>query len=141
MNKIEFRFTAGIAAMAVALAAILQVGCEDDGGATNPLVIEPIVYDFTSLSGSTTTNAGATNGTTNVTVTAGGNTNTVVFSVVGGTRDLSLPLEWEVSNQALGQIISVGGSNAVYVRTPASGVNVVTARDQYDSEGFATVIQ
>lgn len=55
--------------------------------------------------------------------------------------DLALPLEWRVSNPALGTITSSSGYSAVYSRTSQSGVNVIIVEDQYGAEGMATVNQ
>jgi len=75
-------------------------------------------------------------------VTMAGDTNSVVFSVSSNSlRTLSLPLEWRVTNPALGFIQSAGGVSAAYTRTADDGVNTVIAKDQYDSEGLATVVQ
>jgi len=77
-----------------------------------------------------------------------GSSNTVILAVVGsvtnessGLRALSLPIEWRVTNPALGQILESSGTIAVYVRSPENGINTVVARDQYEAEGFATIHQ
>ena len=69
------------------------------------------------------------------------NGQTVVLTVVGGVtnRDLALPLEWRVSDANLGRIISSSGFSATYQRLAGGGVNTITATDQYDNEGYATM--
>jgi len=74
------------------------------------------------------------------TVTLGGTTNAVIFAVATNSlRELSLPIVWEVANPALGNIAVSEGASARYVGTTLRGINVVTARDQYGAEGFATI--
>ena len=65
---------------------------------------------------------------------------TVTFTVVGGTNALSLPLTWSITKPELGRFMGASGLKAVYQRT-AAGANIVTARDQYGSEGIASVNQ
>lgn len=72
-------------------------------------------------------------------VVLSGATNSAQFTArVSGP--LALPLEWRVSDPALGSI-SGTGSNAVYLRTTRVGNNLVIVRDQYEAEGFAAVTQ
>lgn len=66
------------------------------------------------------------------------NNETVRFSVTGGLRSLSMPLSWKVSDPDVGVIIAAEGTDADYIRL-RSGVNIVIVRDQYGSEGYATV--
>ena len=97
--------------------AMLQSGCEEASGLEG-LKIDPASATI------------ATNG------------QTVVFTVVGGVtnRDLALPLQWRVSDERIGRIISSSGFSAIYQRTGGSSqVNTITAIDQYDNEGYATV--
>ena len=108
--------------LAVLFVGIL-VGCED-GSSTRALTVSPSEVSLT-LSNSTVTFA----------VEASGSNTT------SGLSDLSLPLEWRVANEALGSIVGSEGTVAVYSRTTNSGVNIVTARDQYGAEGMATVNQ
>jgi len=77
------------------------------------------------------------------TVTLTTNDTSVVLTVVGGGTNelLALPLTWGVSNPNLGQISAASGFTAVYRRTPANGVNMVTVRDQFENEGFVTITQ
>lgn len=66
---------------------------------------------------------------------------TEVFTA-GVSNSLALPLEWRVSNEALGHIASQSGTKAVYVANRGMrGENVVTVRDQYGNEGSAAVTQ
>ncbi len=71
-----------------------------------------------------------------------GTSNSVVFAVsTNSLRDLSLPLEWRVTNPGLGSINSVGGMSAIYQPSGAAGDNIIIVRDQYGAEGMATVNQ
>jgi hypothetical protein len=54
---------------------------------------------------------------------------------------LGLPLEWSVQDPSLGAIVSSSGSNAVYASAGVIGNQVITCKDQYGAEGFATVHQ
>lgn len=68
-------------------------------------------------------------------------TNAVVFSAQAKSA-LALPLEWSVSNGSLGYITRGSGSNAVYTAySGKTGNQVVSVKDQYGNEGFASVIQ
>jgi hypothetical protein len=120
---------------ALAAAALFGVGCEKGTG-TQGLIIEPAVVEFASEQVEQDT----TNGT--VTVQVDGD-DTVVFTVTSNSlRQLSFPLQWAVSRPDLGTITSASGPSAVYVRgRNRVGVNVVSAKDQYGEEGFATVYQ
>ncbi len=96
---------------------MLQVGCEEATG-LDGLTISPSSVTLT----------------TNLQVTT--------FSVSGLTNasdTLALPLTWSVSDASLGAITASSGASAIYQRTSVDGVNTVTARDQYDNEGYATV--
>ena len=67
----------------------------------------------------------------------------VVLTVVGegSSFRLSMPFAWEVSDSNLGEILASSGATAVYRRTRANGVNVVTVRDQFSQEGFVAITQ
>lgn len=56
-------------------------------------------------------------------------------------KPLALPIEWRVTNPELGSINSGSANSAVYVSSGQAGANTIIARDQYGSEGFATVTQ
>ncbi len=74
-------------------------------------------------------------------VTLSGATNTVTFSAQTKSA-LALPLEWRISNGALGYLSRSSGSNAVYIaNTGKKGTQVVSVKDQYENEGFASVVQ
>jgi hypothetical protein len=106
-----------LVAFGIVSVAMFQAGCEDATGLEG-LTIEP----------------------GNVTLSTNGQT--VVLEVVGGitNRDLALPLVWSVSDGNLGQILSSSGFRATYRRNSGGGsMNTVTARDQYDNEGYATI--
>jgi len=112
--------------LAVAAALLLtQGGCED-ADTTASLIIEP---SFVDLTGTLVTNQDAT----------------VTFAVTDGLRALSLPLEWSVSDKALGSIAFAGGNTAVYrpVTSPATahGFNAILVEDQYGAQGMASVAQ
>ena len=111
--------SAGVAAV-IAVGSAFLCGCEE-GGETVRLTVEPA---YVVMSGSFQT----------FTVTSSTNS-------ASGLRPLSFPLEWTVSNRALGSIRPSGNVSAVYTRTAANGVNVVTVKDQYDAEGYATIRQ
>lgn len=70
---------------------------------------------------------------------------TVTFTVVEGLRELSLPLEWHVSNPSVGRIVASAGVSASYQATTrtkdGSLINTVIVKDQYDAEGLVTVRQ
>jgi hypothetical protein len=55
--------------------------------------------------------------------------------------DLALPLEWSVTNPALGDFVDAGGLSAVYQSTAQRGNNAVSVRDQRGAEGVAVVYQ
>jgi hypothetical protein len=107
---------------AILTGALLTTGCEEAKG-TMALTVSP---SFVDLSGDL---VGGTNGVVQT------------FTVTAGTRDLSLPLEWRVSNPALGQIAGSGGFSASYQHTGARGDNAILVKDQYGAEGIATVHQ
>lgn len=66
---------------------------------------------------------------------------TVEFTAVISSS-LALPLEWRVSNPAMGSIVGQSGSNAIYAANDgAVGRNVVTVKDQFKNEGSAVVTQ
>ena len=67
----------------------------------------------------------------------------VVFTAASAVadEDLALPLEWSVTNAALGDFINDGGLSAVYQSTAQLGSNAITVRDQRGAEGVAVVYQ
>jgi len=107
------RETAVVLVIGLAIGSVMT-GCEGSGDALN-------VYPVNSGMG------------TNVT--------TVSLSVVSSTKEIVFPLEWSVSNPALGSITSTSGYSAVYTRTAVNGMNNITVRDQNWTEGKATVNQ
>lgn len=117
MTKGSDRVATGLAAVLIAAAvlSLMTTGCEYDS--VHSLGIEPSY------------------------ATVGPNTPVLILRVVSGTRDLSMPLEWRVSNPDLGSITHSSGSSAVYARTANNGENTVTVRDQYGAEGVAAVKQ
>lgn len=102
---------------AIVSLSMLQMGCEDAKG------LEGLTIDPASATIST-------NGMTKILTVTGGITN----------RDLALPLVWSVSDGSIGQIVSSSGLTATYRRNSGAGSqNTVTAIDQYENEGYATI--
>ncbi len=99
-------------------------GCET-GGDTTGLTVTPSAYNTTNKSEA-------------VTFTVAADTNTATES---GLRELSLPLEWRVSNPLLGFISAQSGYSCTYVRNRANGIQTISVTDQYGAEGHATVDQ
>jgi hypothetical protein len=67
---------------------------------------------------------------------------TVTFTVTFDTNDtVFLPLQWSVTEPALGNFRSVAGSAAVYESSGARGNNAIIVKDQGNAEGLATVTQ
>ena len=56
-------------------------------------------------------------------------------------HQLFLPLEWVVDRPDLGHVRQTAAYTAVYARSEAEGANVITVRDQADSEGVAIINQ
>ena len=104
------------------------IGCEttDDGGG---LTVTPSEAELRQDDKTVTFTVGGSSTDTNGT--------SVAF---GGIRDLSGPYIWSVSDTSLGNITSVNGVQAVYVRTEKSGVNIITVEDQYGAKGIASVM-
>ncbi len=131
------------------VAGFMLTGCETDSGSSltvHPARIEmsgsdnmqvflasgPITVDTNSASATTPESSGDT---------AGDEPLEDLDTVGGGFGALAFPLEWSVSDPSLGAIIESSGRRAAYVRTSRAGMNIVTVRDQYGSEGFAVVEQ
>ncbi len=76
-------------------------------------------------------------------VTLDGTGLSAVFTATSSNEDteLALPLEWSVSNAALGTFISTGGLSAVYQTTSLLGSNAISVKDQSGAEGVAVVYQ
>jgi len=129
MKKMPMLFAVPLAIMAVAM--FVFSGCEEADNRES-LVVDPSFVDLTKV---LTTNK-------NVTLT---------FAVVEGLKELSLPLEWRVSDTTLGDIVFQSGKTASYVPaivvgsggtwTWKTGVNAIMVEDQYGSQGMATVAQ
>ena len=113
-----------LCALALSL-GFLVTGCESGKGLES-LFISPESVTLT-----------ATNKT--VIFTAGGES--LSTNDTGQVASLARPLQWYVSDPALGSITKSSGTQAVYTRTTANGENTVIVKDQYDNEGFATVRQ
>lgn len=121
--KRSILFSVVFAVAACFIAGVFS-GCET-GGDTTGLTVTPSAYNTTNKSEA-------------VTFTVGTDTNTTTES---GLRDLSLPLEWRVSNPALGTITAQSGYSCTYVRNRANGIQTIMVEDQYGAEGHATVDQ
>lgn len=121
------RSVAGLCVLACAvgfsvMASSLLTGCEEAKGA-HALTVTPSYIDL---------RVGMVTNTTS----------TQTFVVTNGLRELSLPLEWSVSNPELGSINHRGGNSASYITyTGKSGDNTIFVKDQYDAEGVATIRQ
>ncbi|MFC1453322.1 hypothetical protein ACFLSJ_08275 [Verrucomicrobiota bacterium] len=114
-TRLRHFWSLGILSLCLIACGLLFSGCEEaDGTAT--LGVDP----------------------STASLLADGDTET--FTVGSGLRELSLPLEWQVTYPGRGRIIRTAGNSAVYERI-ASGANVIVVRDQYDAEGLATVNQ
>jgi hypothetical protein len=72
---------------------------------------------------------------------------TVVFSVALDTNAVArelvlyLPLDWSVSDAALGSIRSTANFTAIYESTGLAGNNIIRVQDQRGSEGTTVVVQ
>lgn len=118
MRKKLSRLTPVVVSLVLMLTAIawLAVGCEN-GGSGNSLTIDPANSMI------------------------GRNIAQLTLTIAGGLRDLSLPVEWSVTNPELGHIEHTGGPVAVYTRTALTGLQIISVRDQYGVEGIAAVDQ
>ena len=124
----------------VSAAALFMTGCDEAEG-LETILISPSDTEMTtrehsiwltaSFPGATKQNGDDTNSTTTVNV----------GDPVDPDDILHLPLEWDVTNPSLGQVIEAGGTSALYVRNPSLGVNTIVVRDQYDNEGYAKIRQ
>ncbi len=122
---------AGVVALVVT-GALLNTGCEEGTG-TEALILSPTSASF-AFSNTTVTNT--TNGVSGVVG------DSVVFTVVGGYRELSLPLAWSVTDPNLGTVASSGGYSAVYKAYEGRhGVNAIRVQDQYAAVGVAQIDQ
>ena len=104
-----------ISMAACGIVLIAGSGCEEAGG-TGSLSVSPSKVEFR------------------------GTYSTEIFTA-SSSGALSLPLTWSVSDSSMGSIISSSGSNAVYRRAARTGTTVIIAKDQYNSEGYATITQ
>ena len=128
MRKINY--SGVLVLLTISLSSVwLLCGCETGDG-TAALTVAPSQVSLSGLTNTVTFSVGGTTGASNTTVTTS-----------GGLRDLSLPLEWRVTNPALGTILESSGRIAVYARYAENGINTVIVKDQYDAEGFATIHQ
>ena len=106
-------------------AMMLWVGCED--------------ATFDNTISVTPSSVSVTNVTFSYVMTF---TGSLPASSTNSTRQLYFPLLWSLSNPALGSVRSSTGDSAVYVANQGQyGAQVITVRDQADSEGFATIAQ
>jgi hypothetical protein len=122
MKRVGFVCAVLVFAVAMVVGLCALSGCDEGTG--RALTVTP---ETVRLAGATTNAAP---------------TNTVMLAVeTNSLRSLSLPITWKVTNPALGSVVANDGATAQYSRTPARGINVVTASDQYGAEGFCTVNQ
>ncbi|MBT3296802.1 MAG: hypothetical protein HN919_15315 [Verrucomicrobia bacterium] len=63
----------------------------------------------------------------------------LVITVTDTNASLYLPLEWSVSDRALGSVTGQGGLTALYEGNAVAGINTITVRDQADAVGFGVV--
>lgn len=97
--------------MAILMAVV--AGCESSDGTESPVTVTPDT----------------------VTMSPGGS-GTAVLEASGGMA----PFAWSVSDATLGKVTS-SGEVAVYTRTVASGINIVTATDTNGFMGRAMIYQ
>lgn len=116
MKTVNALVLAGL--VAVVMAGMAMVGCETTTTTDNVLTINPASV--------TLTNAWAV-----VTFTA---------SIASTNVPLALPLEWSVSDPAIGTIRASGGLSAIYEGKNVQGNNTITVRDQGECDGIAIVI-
>lgn len=114
-----------IGALTAAALSLCLTGCETAKGLSG-LTITPSYVQMQPASNVVQFTV-SSSVSTSTTTTASGN--------------LWLPIEWSVSDSSLGSIGEFSGNHAVYRSTGKIGENTVTARDQYDNEGYATVNQ
>ena len=122
-------------------AAVFLTGCDEAEG-LELIVITPSSTEMTTRDSTVWLTATLPGSTTTTTSDETNGTSEVSFGdSVSEADSLHLPLEWEVANASLGQILGSGGLSALYVRSSSLGENTITVRDQYDNEGFATIRQ
>ncbi|MDP6490853.1 MAG: hypothetical protein QGH42_05420 [Kiritimatiellia bacterium] len=126
----------------VSAAGLFLTGCDEAEG-LELIVITPTEKEMTTRE----TTVWLTASFPGATKQSGDDTNST-STTTGGLGDpvdandiLHLPLEWSVANGSLGHIIGSGGTSALYVRTPNTGVNRVTVKDQYGNVGYSDIRQ
>lgn len=133
MNKFASAFRVlSVAAIAVAVGCL--IGCETTDEWDTSLTVTPSSRTLQTYPSSVTFVVSGGTGS----VGATGTTSEVTSATLGA---LSLPLTWSVSNPTLGGIVTSGGNQAIYTRARRDGINIITVRDQYGAEGYATVNQ
>jgi hypothetical protein len=124
----------------VSAAGLFLTGCDEAEG-LELIIVSPTEKEMTTRE----TTVWLTASFPGATKQSGDDTNstsTVDFADPVDADDiLHLPLEWSVANGALGNIIGSGGTSALYVRTPNTGVNRVTVEDQYGNVGYSDIRQ
>jgi hypothetical protein len=118
---------------AAAFSVVYLAGCETTDEWDTSLTVSPSSVTSQTYPESVTLTVGG------ATIPTGTNTTAEVMNATLGT--LSLPLTWSVSRPTLGTIASASGNQAIYLRTRATGINIITVRDQTGAEGMATVNQ
>ncbi len=107
--------------LGLAFTVISQTGCEDVKGIDGIMVRGP-------------------NGSNSVTL-ALSEKEVLLTATFSKTNNLAFPLEWRVSDPSLGTIVNQSSATALYRRAARTGSNIITVTDQYDNEGFATIVQ
>lgn len=114
MNKTSAMWVA----LAVGAVMAFVIGCDTTKSTDTVLTVTPASKDLTSA----------------------GETATFTVSVTG-SNTVALPLVWTVSDSTLGGIKESSGLTAIYQSSGKIGVNILTVKDQGESEGIATVNQ
>lgn len=133
------------------LVGVVLTGCESAKNSEG-LIIDPVSADmagdgstrwFTVIGKNDAANITSSNdgSSTTSTGTSTNDTSTTTITSNMALNDLSYPLEWSVSNPAMGTIIRSSGDTALYRMNAVSGHQVITVRDQYGNEGYASVYQ
>lgn len=131
----------------VMLCGLFIVGCEESEG-NEGLIIDPNYVDMVNDSSARWFTVTGKNDAANITSdsttsSSGTNTTTTTSTVTDNMalNDLSYPLTWSVSDASLGTIVESSGDTALYRKTSNSGHQIITVRDQYGNEGYASVYQ
>ncbi len=103
------------------------------------VVVAVVVAGVLGVGCDTVTQSGSVVITTDVpSLTATGRV-AVVITANDTNGTLYLPLEWSVSDAALGSVTKQGALTALYQGNAQVGINTVTVRDQGNAEGFSVI--